>query len=235
MPRRKQRTSNVFGSAPERELGWDFFADSIRSACKNSLPQREWNRCAVPSPLEETDQVPLTHDTIELLPRAHKDIVMTLSAAWPRPASTASWRNALTEVAPARAGTAIKVGAHLILVDDDYAVREVTGGNAARAGLYRAGGRPAVRRTRALGAQCQRRSDFAMPGMSGAEVARRAHTTRRALPILFVTGYADRAALEGVSDAQIIGKPFVDTELHERCAPPWPGGRRARVSCACGC
>ena len=77
--------------------------------------------------------------------------------------------------------------------------------------------------------------DFAMPGMSGAEVARRAHTTRRALPILFVTGYADRAALEGVSDAQIIGKPFVDTELHERCAPPWPGGRRARVSCACGC
>ena len=50
--------------------------------------------------------------------------------------------------------------------------------------------------------------DFAMPGMSGAEVARRAHMTRPALPILFVTGYADRAALEGVSNAQIIGKPF---------------------------
>lgn len=37
-----------------------------------------------------------------------------------------------------------------------------------------------------------------------------------ALPILFVTGYADRAALEGVSEAQIIGKPFVDSELHEK-------------------
>jgi CheY-like chemotaxis protein len=58
--------------------------------------------------------------------------------------------------------------------------------------------------------------DFAMPGMSGAKVARRAHTTRPALPILFVTGYEDRAALEGVSDAQIIGKPFVDTELQEK-------------------
>jgi FixJ family two-component response regulator len=54
--------------------------------------------------------------------------------------------------------------------------------------------------------------DFAMPGMSGAEVARRVETTRPALPILFVTGYADRAALEGVSEA----KPFVDTELHEK-------------------
>ena len=38
--------------------------------------------------------------------------------------------------------------------------------------------------------------DFAMPGMSGAEVARRVQTIRPALPVLFVTGYADRAALE---------------------------------------
>jgi hypothetical protein len=28
--------------------------------------------------------------------------------------------------------------------------------------------------------------------------------------------YADQAALQGVSEAQIIGKPFVDTELHEK-------------------
>jgi CheY-like chemotaxis protein len=58
--------------------------------------------------------------------------------------------------------------------------------------------------------------DFAMPGMSGAEVARRVRTTRPALPILFVTGYADRAALEGVSAAHIIGKPFLDNELHDK-------------------
>jgi len=58
--------------------------------------------------------------------------------------------------------------------------------------------------------------DFAMPGMSGAEVARRVQTTRPALPVLFVTGYADRAALEGVSETQIIGKPFLDQELHDK-------------------
>jgi hypothetical protein len=33
------------------------------------------------------------------------------------------------------------------------------------------------------------------------------------LPILFVTGFADRAALVGVKDSQIIGKPFLDDEL----------------------
>lgn len=58
--------------------------------------------------------------------------------------------------------------------------------------------------------------DFALPGMSAAKVARRVQTTRPALPILFVTGYADRAALEGVSEAQIIGKPFVGNALHDR-------------------
>ena len=63
--------------------------------------------------------------------------------------------------------------------------------------------------------------DFAMPGMSGADV----QTTRPALPILFVTGYADRAALQGVSEAQITGKPFVDTELHEKVRTAL--GRRA--------
>lgn len=58
--------------------------------------------------------------------------------------------------------------------------------------------------------------DFAVPGMSGAEVVRRIQTMRPTLPIWFVTGYADRAALEGVSEAQIIGKPVVDNELHEK-------------------
>jgi DNA-binding response OmpR family regulator len=36
---------------------------------------------------------------------------------------------------------------------------------------------------------------------------------RPAIPILFVTGFADRAALAGVGEDHIIGKPFVDDEL----------------------
>ena len=59
--------------------------------------------------------------------------------------------------------------------------------------------------------------DFAMPGMNGAEVARQAQAKRPTLPMLFVTGFADRTALAGVSEAQIIGKPFIDDELATRC------------------
>ena len=52
-----------------------------------------------------------------------------------------------------------------------------------------------------------------MPGMNGADIARVARSTRPGMPILFVTGYADRAALAGVDEAHIIGKPYLDDEL----------------------
>jgi CheY-like chemotaxis protein len=58
--------------------------------------------------------------------------------------------------------------------------------------------------------------DFAMPGMSGAEVARHVRARHPRLPILFVTGYADRTQLAGISEAQTIGKPFEPHELAAR-------------------
>jgi CheY-like chemotaxis protein len=58
--------------------------------------------------------------------------------------------------------------------------------------------------------------DFAMPGMNGAEVARHVRMKRPGLPIVFVTGFADRSALAGVAEAHIIGKPFVRDELAEK-------------------
>src|SRR4029078_10638913 len=54
--------------------------------------------------------------------------------------------------------------------------------------------------------------DFAMPGMNGAEVARHVTSKRPGLPVLFVTGFADRGALEGVSEAYIVGKLFIDEQ-----------------------
>ena len=36
------------------------------------------------------------------------------------------------------------------------------------------------------------------------------------LPILFVTGFADRTALAGVSEAHIVGKPFATDELADK-------------------
>ena len=58
--------------------------------------------------------------------------------------------------------------------------------------------------------------DYAMPGMSGAEVARQAIAKRPELPVVFVTGYADLSALQGVDESRIIGKPFLDGELAEK-------------------
>jgi len=107
-------------------------------------------------------------------------------------------------------------GAMILLVDDDPAVREVTcailrdlGYSVVEAGsgaaaLELLGQRPTVDLLLI---------DFAMPGMNGAEVARLARAVRPALPVLFVTGYADRAALVGINDTQIVGKPFANDEL----------------------
>ena len=52
--------------------------------------------------------------------------------------------------------------------------------------------------------------DFAMPGMTGAEVARRARLTHPVLPILMVSGYSDSEAIESAvgADTVLIRKPF---------------------------
>jgi signal transduction histidine kinase/ActR/RegA family two-component response regulator len=120
---------------------------------------------------------------------------------------------------PPRTSLAAKASARLILVDDDNAVREVTAATLRELGytvLEAGSGGAALELLERSGNIDLMLIDFAMPGMSGAEVARRVQTTRPTLPILFVTGYADRAALEGVSEAQIIGKPFIDAELHDK-------------------
>ena len=56
-------------------------------------------------------------------------------------------------------------------------------------------------------------ADFAMPGMNGAELARQVHAKWPALPILFVTGFADRTALAHVDEAHIIRKPLAEDDL----------------------
>ena len=55
--------------------------------------------------------------------------------------------------------------------------------------------------------------DFAMPGMNGVEAAKQIQSRFPSLPILFITGYADKSALGEIGDARIIKKPFVTDEL----------------------
>ena len=49
--------------------------------------------------------------------------------------------------------------------------------------------------------------DFIMPGMNGAEVARRARQLLPDLPVIFVSGYFDTEALSGIAGATIMRKP----------------------------
>jgi CheY-like chemotaxis protein len=57
--------------------------------------------------------------------------------------------------------------------------------------------------------------DYAMPGMTGAEVAKIIGRTHPKLPIIFMTGYADAAALEPIlgRQAMVLRKPFRIDEL----------------------
>jgi len=57
--------------------------------------------------------------------------------------------------------------------------------------------------------------DYAMPGMTGAEVATLAKSRMPDLPILFASGYAETSALSTLTDtALVLRKPFRVSELH---------------------
>ncbi|HSM94571.1 MAG TPA: PAS domain S-box protein [Rhizomicrobium sp.] len=62
--------------------------------------------------------------------------------------------------------------------------------------------------------------DYAMPGMTGAEVARHARIRHPRLPILFASGYAETRALELVIDenTRILRKPFRVDDLQDAVA-----------------
>ncbi len=50
--------------------------------------------------------------------------------------------------------------------------------------------------------------DFLMPGLNGDEVGRRLQHSMPGLPIVFVSGYFDTLALDGISGAVVLRKPF---------------------------
>jgi signal transduction histidine kinase/ActR/RegA family two-component response regulator len=106
--------------------------------------------------------------------------------------------------------------ASILLVDDDSAVREVTASILRELDyvvLELCSGGAALDLLERQTTIDLVLLDFAMPGMNGMEVARQARSKFPALPILFITGYADKTALQDISDARIIKKPFVGDEL----------------------
>jgi signal transduction histidine kinase len=107
----------------------------------------------------------------------------------------------------------------VLVVDDDQAVREVTASILGDLGyeVMEAGSGGAaldlIDRYEEIDLLLL---DFAMPGMNGAEVAREARLRRPQLPILFITGYADTAALPQAPPHGILRKPFRNEELAAR-------------------
>ena len=112
----------------------------------------------------------------------------------------------------------------VLVVDDDGAVREITVARLLEAGyrIHEAGSGQAALRTLEAGTAVDLVVlDFAMPGMNGAEAACEIRRRRPALPLIFATGYADRAALmqvDGVCEERIVQKPFRGSELERKVA-----------------
>lgn len=105
---------------------------------------------------------------------------------------------------------------NVLVVDDDTAVREVTATILTELGyrVIEAGSGGAALEVLDQHAEIDLMLvDFAMPGMNGAEVAREARARRPQLPILFVTGYADTAALPSSSEDGVLRKPFREEDL----------------------
>jgi CheY-like chemotaxis protein len=109
-----------------------------------------------------------------------------------------------------------RIGAVILLVDDDSAVREVTSSILEDLGYV-------VLKVGSGGAALDLLDrqpnidlallDFAMPGMSGVEVARQVQVKYPKIPVLFVTGYADKLEFGDVGEDRIIKKPFIGEEL----------------------
>jgi CheY-like chemotaxis protein len=56
-------------------------------------------------------------------------------------------------------------------------------------------------------------ADYAMPTMSGIELAKTIRTIRPALPIILVTGYSNREVIEGFGETRILHKPYTEDEF----------------------
>ena len=110
-------------------------------------------------------------------------------------------------------------GTLILLVDDDGAVREITakmlrdlGYDVVEAGSGGAALDLLAREPRISLSLL----DYAMPGMSGAEVAHEVHKRRPGLPVVFITGYADLTALKEVGEDRIVQKPFREADLADK-------------------
>jgi len=107
-------------------------------------------------------------------------------------------------------------GVHILVVDDDTDVREFLASALADLGhrVDAVADGPAALAALEAALPELMLADFAMPGMNGAELAKRARARFPTLPIIFVTGFAESEQLEGaLADVPVLRKPFGLAEL----------------------
>jgi len=108
--------------------------------------------------------------------------------------------------------------ARVLVVDDNEDVREVIVAYLDSLGyqsLQAANGADALELLAAAGSGIDvMLADYAMPGMSGADLARRVSRKWPQLPVIVITGYADTAEFDGqLEDAVLLRKPFGINDL----------------------
>jgi CheY-like chemotaxis protein len=118
----------------------------------------------------------------------------------------------------------VPAGAAILVIDDEPAVLEITG-RILKAGGFRvqlaSDGESALAGVAQDGRPDLVLTDLIMPGIGGAEVARRLATIWPDLPILFVSGYSteDFGREWGAgSNRYLLQKPFTAEQLIERVA-----------------
>ncbi len=127
------------------------------------------------------------------------------------------------DAAPADAAareTPVQIGprsGHILIIDDDADVRDFLVSTLEALGYEVRAAEGAAEGLRLLDERTPDLMlvDYAMPGMNGADVARRARTSHPELPIVFVTGHADTDDLATAigPGAPILHKPFGAREL----------------------
>ena len=108
-------------------------------------------------------------------------------------------------------------GCRVLVVDDDLDVRRVTATFLRKAGCEVAEAGHGHQALAVLGAEPATGvlvTDFAMPGMNGAELVLRAREVHPGLPAMVVTGFADTEELACLpDDVTILRKPFRRDDL----------------------
>ncbi len=134
----------------------------------------------------------------------------TVEILMPRAAPTVAAAAARPELVPHSAWPLSAAGRQVLVIDDDDAVRAVIVDALVNAGFDVIQAADGERGLALLESSTPAAAviDFLMPGMNGAEVAKIAQERRPGLPIIFVSGYSDTVALDGIAGAVVLRKPF---------------------------